>query len=151
MAVTTSIGAKSGRQFTIKVSDGAATPAFLTIGGLKNCKMQLNGGAVDITNVASNGWKEYLPGGGVKEMAISGSGIFDSLTEGARKVWNAVLNADPSTGVGYLECQLISGHGDSFVGTFVVENYSRNGDDANAETFDIAMKSSGKPTYIPAS
>ncbi|MCW2242261.1 phage tail tube protein [Azospirillum canadense] len=144
--MSVSIQAKAGRQFTIKVSDGAATPTFLTIGGLRDTSMQLNGGAVDITNVASNGWREYLPGGGVKELSVSGSGIFDSLTPGARKVWDAAMAQDAS---GYLEMQLISGHGDSFVGTFVVDSYSRKGGN-EAETFDISLKSSGPPTYIPA-
>lgn len=145
--MSVSINAKAGRAFTIKVSDGAETPTFLTIGGLKSTNLQLNGGSVDITNVASAGWKEYLPGGASKELLISGDGIFDSLTVGARKIWDAAMAMDAS---GYIECQIISGHGDSFVGTFVVDNYSRKGDDSNAETFSVSLKSSGPPTYIPA-
>ncbi|CAO3428683.1 phage tail tube protein [Azospirillum argentinense] len=147
MAVSKSINAKAGRAFTIKVSDGAATPTFLTIGGLKSTNLQLNGGAVDITNVGSAGWKEWLPGGASKGLAISGDGIFDSLTPGARKIWDAAMAMGDD---GYIECQIISGHGDSFVGAFVVENYSRKGDDGSAETFSVSLQSSGPPQYIPA-
>lgn len=147
MATTTSIDAKAGRLFTIKVSDGAATPTFLTIGGLKGTKMQINAAPVDITNVESDGWKEYLPGAGVKELTISGDGIFDSRTPGARKIWDAALAQGDG---GYLECQIVSGHGDSFVGTFVVSNYGRDGTNEQAETFSVSMASSGPPTYIPA-
>ncbi|MBP2232566.1 TP901-1 family phage major tail protein [Azospirillum agricola] len=142
--MATTIEAKSGRQFTFKISDGEAIPTFLTIGGLKDCKVQINGASIDITNVASDGWKEYLPGGGSMELSISGNGIFDSLTTGARKLFAALINRE------YIEAQLISGHGDSFVGTFVVENYSRNGSVDAAETFDVSIKSSGPISYIPA-
>lgn len=145
--MSVSIQAKAGRQFTIKVSDGAATPTFLTIGGLKDTSMELNGAPVDITNVASNGWAEYLPGAGTKSLSVSGNGIFDSLTPGARKIWDAAMAQDET---GYIELQIISGHGDSFVGTFVVENYRRSGAQADAEAFSVSLKSSGPPTYVPA-
>lgn len=145
--MTTSIKAKAGRAFTIKVSDAAPTPTFLTVGGLKSTNLQLNGGAANITNVGSAGWEEWLPGGATKGLSISGDGIFDSLTPGARKIWDAAMAMDEG---GYLELQIISGHGDSFVGTFVVESYSRKGDDSGAETFSVSLKSSGPPQYIPA-
>lgn len=147
MAITTSIDAESGRLFTLKISDGGDPPIFLVIGGAKSTRMSLNAAPVDITNVASNGWKEYLPGAGVKELSVSLQGIFDSRTVGARKVWDAAM---AQGGGGYIECQLISGHGDYFVGTFVVEQYERSGDDSGAEQFTCSMKSSGPPTYVPA-
>lgn len=147
MAITTSIDAGAGRLFTLKISDGGDPPVFLTIGGAKSTRMSLNAAPVDITNVASNGWKEYLPGAGTKELSISLSGVFDSRTPGATKVWDAAM----AQGVGgYIEAQVISGHGDYFVGTFVVENYERSGEDSNAEQFSCSIKSSGQPTYVPA-
>lgn len=147
MAATTSIDATAGRLFTLKISDGGSPPILLTIGGAKSTRMTLNAAPVDITNVASNGWKEYLPGGGAKELSVSLQGIFDSRTPGARKVWDAAMAQGAG---GYLEAQLISGHGDSFVGTFVIESYERSGEDGNAEQFSCSIKSSGPPAYIPA-
>jgi predicted secreted protein len=147
MAITTSIDANAGRLFTLKASDGGTPPTFLTIGGCKSTRMTLNAAPVDITNVASNGWREYLPGAGVKEMTVAIQGVFDSRTPGARKVWDAAMAQGAG---GYIEAQLISGHGDSFVGTWVVENYERSGEDANAETFSASIKSSGPPQYISA-
>jgi len=43
MAVTSSITAKPGRQFLLKVMDESLSPpAFVTVGGLRNTSMTLN-------------------------------------------------------------------------------------------------------------
>ncbi|MBP2291044.1 phage tail tube protein [Azospirillum rugosum] len=147
MTINTSIDAAAGRMFTMKVSDGNAPPTFLTIGGGKSLRLSINGAPVEISNSASGGWKEYLPGAGLKEMTASLQGIFDSKTVGARKVWDAAF----AVGVGgYIEAQIISGHGDYFVGVFVVESYERSGDDGQAEQFSCTLKSHGQPSYVAA-
>jgi TP901-1 family phage major tail protein len=144
MPFTPSITAKPGRQFVLKVSDAVSPTNFVTIGGLRNTQMTLNNNPVDITNAASNGFREYLPDGGVQSFSMSGDGIFDSETTGAVVLFTAAKDRT------VIEGQIVSGHGDSFVGFFVVTNFQRNGPYDGAETFSVSLESTGQLAYVEA-
>lgn len=68
---------QAGRDVLVKISDGAAPPAFVTVAGLKARTIALAAKAVDATASDSPGaWRELLPGAGLKEATVSGSGVF---------------------------------------------------------------------------
>ncbi len=75
------MAAQNGRDMLVKIKDGSGN--FITLAGLRAKTFRLNARAVDITDSDSaQGWKELLPGGGVKSAEISGSGIFrDSASD----------------------------------------------------------------------
>ena len=141
MPVGTSITARSGRDFLLKVSDGTSPTTFNTVGGLRNVSLTLNNNPVDVTNVSSGGFREYMADGGVQSASLSGDGIFDSATVGAALLWQA---ARSRTLVG---AEGVSGHGDRFVGAWAVTSYRRGGTFDGAETFTVAMESHGELVY----
>jgi len=144
MTVETSITAKPGRAFLLKVADGEEPPGYVTVGGLRNVTLTLNNNPVDVTNAASGGFREYLPDGGVQSATVSGDGIFDSETEGADLLFAA------ARGRTLIEAQVVSGHGDSFTGGFAVVSFQRAGALEGAETFTVQLESHGPVVYAPA-
>ena len=70
------MAAEKGSAFLLKIGDGAATPAFTTVAGLKTTQLAINGDAVTITNKGSGGWRELLSGAGVRSVSVAASGIF---------------------------------------------------------------------------
>lgn len=68
--------AEKGSAFLLKVSDGAPTPAYSTVAGLRTTQMTINAEQVVVTNKGSGGWRELLSGAGVRSVSISGAGVF---------------------------------------------------------------------------
>ena len=69
------MAAQNGRDMLVKIKNSAGD--FVTLAGLRSKAFRLNAQAVDITNTDSaQGWKELLPGAGVKSAEISGAGVF---------------------------------------------------------------------------
>ena len=144
MAVGSSITAKPGRDFLLKVSDGTSPTTFVTVGGIRNTQLTVNNNPVDITNAASNGFRELLPDGGIQSFDLSADGIFDSNTTGADLLNAAML------GRTLIEVQIVSGHGDSFVGAVAVASFQRAGALNDAETFSVQLQSHGQINYMSA-
>lgn len=142
MAITPSITAKPGFQFILKVADPTKSPTvFETVGGLRNTQLTINNNPADISNAASAGFREFLPEGGVQEFSLSADGVFDSRTPGARRVFNAAVNRE------LVEGMVVSGHGDAFIGAFVVQSCQRSGPFQDAEQFSIQLQGSGRIVY----
>ena len=70
------MAAERGSAFLLKIGDGAATPSFATVAGLKTTQLSVNGDAVAITNKGSGGWRELLSRAGVRSVSVAASGIF---------------------------------------------------------------------------
>ena len=66
------MAAERGSAFLLKIGDGAATPTFATVAGLKTTQLSINGDAVAITNKGSGGWRELLSGAGVRFRQLPG-------------------------------------------------------------------------------
>ena len=76
--------AEKGSAFLLKVGDGAATPVYSTVAGLRTTQMSVNGDAVVITNKGSGAWRELLSGAGVRSVSVSGAGVFTGSLADAR-------------------------------------------------------------------
>lgn len=69
--------AQKGKDILLKIGDGEAAQSFATIAGLRARSISLNARTVDATDADSpGGWRELLPGAGIKSAQITGSGIF---------------------------------------------------------------------------
>lgn len=136
-----SVVGQKGRNFLIKVSDGTSPTAYVTLGGLRSTQIVINGGAVDISNKGSGGWREMLPGAGVKSIDLTGDGVYDSSSAQFRALQNAVLNDQ------LVQMEVISGGGDAYQGTWSIDSITRTGNHDNAEMYQLKISSSGFPTY----
>ena len=76
--------AEKGSAFLLKVGDGAATPVYPTLAGLRTTQLSINGDSVVITNKGSGGWRELLSGAGVRSVSVSGAGVFTGSAAEAR-------------------------------------------------------------------
>lgn len=128
--------AQKGKDLLIKL-DVSGTGDFETVAGLRATRMSFNAEAVDVTSLDSaGGWRELLTGAGVKNAAISGSGIFkDSATdERARQVffdgetpaWQVII---PDFGI--------------VEGAFQLTSIEYSGDYNGEATYELSMASAG--------
>ncbi len=84
--------AQKGKDILLKIGDGGTPSAFTAIAGLRARTISLNARTVDATDADSpGGWRELLPGAGVRSASISGGGIFRDAAadETARAVFFA--------------------------------------------------------------
>jgi TP901-1 family phage major tail protein len=71
------MAAQKGKDLLIKIGDGGSPETFTAIAGLRTTSLGFNAQTVDITSADSTDmWRELLANGGVRQAAVSGSGVF---------------------------------------------------------------------------
>lgn len=76
---------QKGRDVLIKISDGGDPEGFVTLAGIRTSEIELNAGSVDGTAMDSlEGWRELVPGAGVKSARVKGRGVFKDAASDAR-------------------------------------------------------------------
>ena len=68
------MSAQRGSEMLLKIKTGEGD--YVTVAGLRTKTLRLNARPVDVTDTASQGWKELLPGAGIRTAEISGTGVF---------------------------------------------------------------------------
>ena len=133
--------AGTGRNLVIYRGQGDGPPeTFLKVGAFRTNGATINGELVDITDKDSDGWREGLDGGGIRNMSFTGSGAFKdgSEEEGlrARAFDQASANYQMRTTGGHI-----------FEGPFQIVTYERTGEVNGAEEFSLTMESLNTITY----
>ena len=129
--------AERGSAFLLKIGDGATTPAYATVAGLKTTQLSINGDAVAITNKGSGGWRELLSGAGVRSVSVATSGIFTGSSAEAQ-VRSLALTGDLQ------EYQLSFESGEQMQGEFLVTRLEYAGDFNGERNYTVALESSGE-------
>jgi TP901-1 family phage major tail protein len=133
--------AEKGSAFLLKVSDGATPPAYQTIAGLKTTQLAIEGEAVVITNKGSGGWRELLSGAGIRQVSISGSGVFTG-SAAEEKLRGSVLAGS----VDDYEVSFESGQ--RIRGRFLVSRLDYSGDFNGERTYSLKLESSGAVSVL---
>jgi TP901-1 family phage major tail protein len=68
------MSAQRGSEMLLKIKTGEGD--YVTVAGLRTKTLRLNARPVDVTDTASQGWKELLPGAGIRTAEVSGTGVF---------------------------------------------------------------------------
>ncbi len=127
---------EKGSAFLLKVGDGAVTPAFATVAGLRTTQLSVNGEAVVVTSKDSGGWRQLLSGAGVRSVSVSGAGVFTGSAAEARIKGNALS--------GVLDDYRLSFEsGDSMTGRFLVTRLDYAGDFNGERSYTLSLESSG--------
>ncbi len=127
---------EKGSAFLLKVGDGAATPAFATVAGLRTTQLSVNGEAVVVTNKDSGGWRQLLSGAGVRSVSVSGAGVFTGSAAEARLRGNALA--------GVLDDYRLSFEGgETMTGRFLVTRLDYAGDFNGERSYTLSLESSG--------
>ena len=130
------MAAEKGSAFLLKIGDGAATPAFTTVAGLKTRQLAINGDAVAITNKGSGGWRELLTGAGVRSVSVAASGIFTG-SSAEQQVRALALNGELQ------DYELSFESGERMQGRFLVTRLEYAGDFNGERNYTLALESSG--------
>src|SRR5690625_915978 len=134
--------AYSGRLLRLAIGDGGAPEAFTLVAGLRTTSVSLNHAAVDVTTVASEGFRELLPQGGLRSLTVTGDGVVASGASD-RALY---LQAVEGTAARY---RLDFGNGDRFEGAFLVTRFQRSGAHTDAEVFALTLESAGPIEFTP--
>lgn len=135
------MAAERGSAFLLKIGDGAVTPSYATVAGLKTTQLSVNGDAVAITNKGSGGWRELLADAGVRSVSVAASGIF---TGSAAETQVRALAL--SGGIEAYELSFESG--ERMRGDFLVTRLEYAGDFNGERNYTLALESSGAVTTL---
>ena len=128
--------AQKGSAFLLKISNGAATPVYATVAGLRTTQMAIAGDTVVITSKDSVGWRELLSGAGVRSVSVSAAGIFLGSAAEAQVRTNAMN--------GTLDDYELSFEGGEKVrGRFLVQKLEFSGDFNGERNYTLQLESSG--------
>lgn len=131
------MAAERGSAFLLKIGDGAPTPAYATVAGLKTTQLSINGDAIAITNKGSDGWRELLSGAGVRSVSVAASGIF-TASSAETSVRALALSGSLQ------DYELSFESGDRMRGKFLVTRLEYAGDFNGERNYTLALESSGQ-------
>ena len=130
------MSAQKGSAFLLKVSNGAATPVYATVAGLRTTQMAIAGDTVVITSKDSAGWRELLSGAGVRSVSVSAAGIFLGSAAEAQVRTNA-MNGTLD------DYELSFEGGEKLHGRFLVQKLEFSGDFNGERNYTLQLESSG--------
>ena len=135
------MSAEKGSAFLLKVGNGAESPIFETVAGMRTTQMSINGEAVNVTHKDSGGWRELLSGAGVRSVSVSGSGIFTGSAAEAQLKSSALA--------GLLDdYELSFESGERMRGRFLITRLDYSGDYNGERNYALSLESSGP--VVPA-
>ena len=127
---------EKGSAFLLKVGNGAATPVYATVAGLRTTQMSVNGEAIVVTTKDSGGWRQLLSGAGIRSVSVSGAGVFTGSAAEAR------IKASALAGM-IDDYRLSFESGDSMTGRFLVTRLDYAGDFNGERSYTLSLESSG--------
>lgn len=127
---------EKGSAFLLKIGNGAATPVYSTIAGLRTTQLSINGDAVNVTNKDSGGWRELLNGAGVRSISVAAAGIFTGSAAETRAQSNALAGLID-------EYELAFESGLKLHGRFLVTRLDHSGDYNGERNYTLSLESSG--------
>jgi TP901-1 family phage major tail protein len=135
------MAAERGSAFLLKVGDGAATPTYATVAGLRTTQLSINGESVTITNKGSGGWRELLSGAGTRSVSVAGAGVFTGSAAEARLKGNALAGTLD-------DYELSFEGGERMRGRFLLTRLDYAGDFNGERSYTLALESSGAVTSL---
>jgi len=130
------MAAQKGAAFLLKISDGAATPTYRTVAGLRTTQMSITGDAVVITSKDSGGWRDLLSGAGVRHVSVSAAGIFLG-SSAENQIRDCALSGTLA------DYELSFEDGAKMRGAFLITRLDYAGDFNGERNYTLALESSG--------
>ena len=128
--------AEKGSAFLLKIGNGAATPVYSTVAGMRTTQLSINGEAVVITHKGSGGWRELLSGAGVRSVSVSGAGVFTGSAAETRLKSKALAGALD-------DFELSFEGGKRLQGRFQIARLDYSGDFNGERSYALTLESSG--------
>jgi TP901-1 family phage major tail protein len=132
---------QKGRDVLIKIGDGGAPEAFVTVAGIRAKTISLNARTVDGTSGESpEAWRELIAGAGVKSGSVSGAGVFKDAASDALIQQSFFAQAARNF-------QLTIPDFGTLTGPFLVEALDYSGDHDGEAAFAITLASAGALSF----
>ena len=133
--------AQNGKDLLVKIDmDDVGT--FATLAGLRATRVSFNTQTIDTTSLESaDGWRELLVGGGVKTLAITGSGVFRDEASDARAREIFFAGDIPSF-------QIIIPDFGVFEGKFQISSIEYAGNYDGEATYEMSLASAGAISFV---
>ncbi len=134
-----------GRDFLLKIGDGAEPEAYQTLGAARTNNMSINNNLVDATTMGDQGVQNMMADAGVQSMQVSIEGLFkDSIAEEILR--QTAMDRQMRN------FELCFPNGDTYRAAFVIQDYSRTGSYDDLESFSASLIRSGAGELtVPAS
>ena len=130
----------SGEKMVIKVGDGGDPEQFDIVGGLRTSSIRLRNEEITQNDLSSGKWQKIALDGGISNVVISGIGFFTNSTA-----------EETIRGYGFNRShnnyEFLFGNGNVLKGTFMVNEYQREGTVNETSVFSISLISSGVIDY----
>ena len=136
------MGAQRGKDILLKLDEDGT--GFVTVAGIRASRISFNAETVDVTTADSAGqWRELLAGAGVRNAAVSGSGIFKDAAS------DAALQRVFFDGVAPAFEVVIPDFG-TVAGAFQVTALEYAGTHDGEATFEVSLASAGALAFTAA-
>ena len=134
------MSAQRGSDMLLKIKNPAGD--YVTIAGIRSKSLRFNARPVDVTDTASQGgWKELLPGAGIRSAEISGSGVFRDASSDAL-ARESFFNQSAQI------YQFIIPDFGRIDGEFIISQLSYSGSYQGEASFDLSLVSAGHVTFV---
>lgn len=134
------MSAQRGGDMLLKIKNAAGI--YTTIAGLRTKTLRLNARPVDVTDTASQGWKELLPGAGMRMADISGTGVFRDAESDAL-IRSAFFEQSAQ------DCRFIIPGFGMIDGAFLITGLNYAGSYNGEAQFEISLSSAAVPEFSP--
>ncbi|NAZ35519.1 phage major tail protein, TP901-1 family [Rubellimicrobium sp. CFH 75288] len=134
--------AQAGKDLLIKI-DMTGDGLFETVAGLRATRLSFNAEPVDTTALDSpGGWRELLPGAGLRSAAVSGSGVFRDAASDERMRALFFAGAMPAF-------QVVIPDFGTLEGPFQIGSLEYAGTHDGEATFEVSLASAGALAFVP--
>lgn len=132
--------AQRGRDILLKLEDQNNVGSFITVGGLRSTELTMNAATVDVTTIESAGWRHLLGEAGLRDMRLSGGGVF-LANAASRQIRAAFFAAE------VLNWQLIIPGLGQVTGPFQITRLEYGGTHDGEMTVSVTLASAGNITF----
>lgn len=136
--------AMKANDYTLHISDGAATPAYTKIAALTNLNMSFTKQNIDTTTKDTNGWAESLPGGGQKAISVTAEGMCRNHAT-HEQLKQKALDSEVNWNF-----QIKDEAGNTWTGSWHIASYEEGAPVNDVMTFSFELNSNGEIVYEPA-
>lgn len=137
------MSAEGGKDLLLKKEDPGNPGTFITVAGLRSKSISINNEAIDVTEHASNQFREILNACGIRSFSMSGSGIWTD----AATLKEAITDTINGTLRKYQVVDTFTG-GLTFEGLFKMTSMERAGEYNAEQTYSMSLESSGEITVV---
>ena len=131
------MSADAGRDMLLQLEDSPGAGTYTTIAKVRAKSVSVNNEEIDISSGDSQ-WKERLSGGGLKELAVSVSGVADD----GGQLADIAAAVEAGTLLSFRLISLIR----TWTTPFHISSIEISGDYTDAQLFSATLVSSGQPT-----